>query len=308
MKTAILQVFSKNDTDKQKTGVTKMSANIIDGKAIAGKIKEEAAEVALQLKEQGIMPCLAVVLVGDNSASKVYVNNKKKACEAVGIDSISYEMPEDLSEEELLKLIDTLNKDEKVHGILVQLPLPKHINETKVIMAISPNKDVDCFHPQNVGALHTGGQGFLPCTPAGIIELILRSGYSISGKRCVVIGRSNIVGKPVAMLLLRENGTVTICHSKTKDLSEVCKQADIIVVATGKRNTLTKDMVKEGAIVIDVGMNRDENGKLCGDVDYAEVSQVAGAITPVPGGVGPMTIAMLMKNCLTAVTIQKILK
>jgi methylenetetrahydrofolate dehydrogenase (NADP+)/methenyltetrahydrofolate cyclohydrolase len=309
MKTAILQVFSKNYADKQKTGVTNnMSANIIDGKAIAAKIKEEAAEVALKLKEQGIMPCLAVVLVGDNSASKVYVNNKKKACEAVGIHSVSYEMPEDLSEEELLKLIDTLNKDEKVHGILVQLPLPKHIDETKVIMAISPSKDVDCFHPQNVGALHTGGQGFLPCTPAGIIELILRSGYSISGKRCVVIGRSNIVGKPVAMLLLRENGTVTICHSKTKDLYEVCKQADIIVVATGKINTLTKDMVKEGAIVIDVGMNRDENGKLCGDVDFAEVSQVAGAITPVPGGVGPMTIAMLMKNCLTAVTIQKNLK
>ncbi len=282
-----------------------MSAKIIDGKAISTQIKAEAAQEAVQLKEQGIMPCLAVVLVGENSASKVYVNNKKKACEAVGIRSVSYEMPGDMSEKELLQLVDRLNQDETIHGILVQLPLPKHIDEAKIILAISPLKDVDCFHPQNVGALHTGGQGFLPCTPAGIIELIRRSGYEISGKQCVVIGRSNIVGKPVAMLLLRENGTVTICHSKTKDLPGICKRADIIVVATGKMNTLTEDMVKNGAIIIDVGMNRDEDGKLCGDVDYNGVSQIAGAITPVPGGVGPMTIAMLMKNCLTAAILQK---
>ncbi len=282
-----------------------MDAKIIDGKAISAEIKAEAAKEAAELKRQGIMPCLAVVLVGDNSASRVYVNNKKKACEAVGIRSLSYEMPKDLSEEELLKLIGELNADEKVHGILVQLPLPKHIDETKVILAISPKKDVDCFHPQNVGALHTGGTGFLPCTPAGIIELIKRSGNSIAGKSCVVIGRSNIVGKPVAMLLLRENGTVTICHSKTQDLPGVCRQADIIVVATGKINTLTADMVKEGAVIIDVGMNRNEEGKLCGDVDFENVSTIAGAITPVPGGVGPMTIAMLMKNCITGVKMQK---
>jgi len=281
-----------------------MGAKIIDGKAIAAEIKAEAAKEAASLKEQGIMPCLAVVLVGENSASKVYVNNKKKACEAVGIDSLSYEMPEDLSEEALLQLIEELNANEKIHGILVQLPLPKHIDETKVILAISPKKDVDCFHPQNVGALHTGSKGFLPCTPAGIIELIKRSGNSISGKGCVVIGRSNIVGKPVAMLLLRENGTVTICHSKTQDLPGVCKQADIIVVATGKINTLTADMVKEGAVIIDVGMNRNEEGKLCGDVDFEHVSPIAGAITPVPGGVGPMTIAMLMQNCITGAKMQ----
>ncbi len=240
------------------------------------------------------------MLVGENSASKVYVNNKKKACENCGIASISYELPEETTEAELLELVQKLNEDKKVNGILVQLPLPKHIDDTKVILAISPKKDVDCFHPQNVGALHTGGEGFLPCTPAGILELIKRSGYDITGKECVVIGRSNIVGKPVAMLLLQQNGTVTICHSKTKNLAEVCRRADIVVVATGKRNTLTKDMVKQGAVVIDVGMNRDEQGKLCGDVDFEEVKKVAGTITPVPGGVGPMTIAMLMKNCLTA--------
>ena len=242
------------------------------------------------------------MLVGENSASKVYVNNKKKACEVCGISSLSYELPESTTEAELLELIQKLNEDKKINGILVQLPLPKHIDESKVILAISPEKDVDCFHPQNVGALHTGGKGFLPCTPAGILELIKRSGYDITGKECVVIGRSNIVGKPVAMLLLKENGTVTICHSKTKNLPEICKRADIIVVATGKRNTLTKDMVKEGAIVIDVGMNRNEEGKLCGDVDFENVKEKVEAITPVPGGVGPMTIAMLMKNCLTAST------
>lgn len=277
-----------------------MSAKIIDGKAISSDIKQEVKTEVEQLKISGIIPCLAVVLVGENSASKVYVNNKKKACENCGIASISYELPETTTEAELLELVQKLNDDKKVNGILVQLPLPKHIDDTKVILAISPEKDVDCFHPQNVGALHTGGEGFLPCTPAGILELIKRSDCDITGKECVVIGRSNIVGKPVAMLLLQQNGTVTICHSKTKNLAEVCRRADIIVVATGKRNTLTKDMIKQGAVIIDVGMNRDEQGKLCGDVDFEQVKQVAGAITPVPGGVGPMTIAMLMKNCLTA--------
>lgn len=277
-----------------------MDAKIIDGKEISVQIKEEAAKEVAELKEQGILPCLAVILVGNHPASRVYVNNKKKACEFCGITSVSYELDEAISEEELLEVIAKLNNDKTVHGILVQLPLPKQIDEKKVILAIAPEKDVDCFHPQNVGALHTGGIGFLPCTPAGIIELIERSGTEIAGKECVVIGRSNIVGKPVAMLLLQKNGTVTICHSKTKQLAEVCRRADIIVVATGKRNTLTASMVKEGAVVIDVGMNRDENGKLCGDVDYPEVSKVAKAITPVPGGVGPMTIAMLMKNCVSA--------
>ena len=281
-----------------------MKAQLIDGKLISAEIKAEAAEEAAALKEKGIEPCLAVVLVGDNSASKVYVSNKEKACAAVGIRSVSHVLPETTTEEELLKLIDELNADQSVHGILVQMPVPKHIDDRKVIMAISPDKDVDCFHPVNVGYLHTGAKGFLPCTPAGIIELIQRSGYSIAGKNCVVIGRSNIVGKPVAMLLMQENGTVTICHSKTKDLAGICRGADIIVSATGKVNTVTADMVKEGAIIIDVGMNRNAEGKLCGDVDFENVKEVAGAITPVPGGVGPMTIAMLMKNCNTAARIQ----
>ena len=232
-----------------------MKAQLIDGKLISAEIKAEAAEEAAALKAQGIEPCLAVVLVGDNSASKVYVSNKEKACAAVGIKSVSHVLPEATTEEELLKLIDELNKDANVHGILVQMPVPKHIDDRKVIMAISPDKDVDCFHPVNVGYLHTGAKGFLPCTPAGIIELIKRSGHSIAGKNCVVIGRSNIVGKPVAMLLMQENGTVTICHSKTQDLAGICRGADIIVSATGKVNTVTADMVKEGAIIIDVGMN-----------------------------------------------------
>ncbi|MBO5330262.1 MAG: bifunctional methylenetetrahydrofolate dehydrogenase/methenyltetrahydrofolate cyclohydrolase FolD [Anaerotignum sp.] len=281
-----------------------MKAQLIDGKLISAEIKAEAAEEAAALKAQGIEPCLAVVLVGDNSASKVYVSNKQKACEAVGIKSVSHVLPGETTEEELLKLIDELNADKSVHGILVQMPVPKHIDDRKVIMAISPDKDVDCFHPVNVGYLHTGAKGFLPCTPAGIIELIKRSGHTIEGKNCVIIGRSNIVGKPVAMLLMQENGTVTICHSKTKDLSGICRGADIIVSATGKVNTVTADMVKEGAIIIDVGMNRNAEGKLCGDVDFENVKEVAGAITPVPGGVGPMTIAMLMKNCNTAARIQ----
>ena len=281
-----------------------MKAQLIDGKLISAEIKAEAAEEAAALKEKGIEPCLAVVLVGDNSASKVYVSNKEKACAAVGIKSVSHVLPEATTEEELLKLIDELNADQSVHGILVQMPVPKHIDDRKVIMAISPDKDVDCFHPVNVGYLHTGAKGFLPCTPAGIIELIKRSGYSIAGKNCVVIGRSNIVGKPVAMLLMQENGTVTICHSKTQDLAGICRGADIIVSATGKVNTVTADMVKEGAIIIDVGMNRNAEGKLCGDVDFENVKEVAGASPPVPGGVGPMTIAMLMKNCNTAARIQ----
>lgn len=277
-----------------------MKAQLIDGKLISAEIKAEAAEEAAALKEQGIEPCLAVVLVGDNSASKVYVSNKQKACEAVGIRSVSHVLPGETTEEELLKLIDELNKDASVHGILVQMPVPKHIDDRKVIMAISPDKDVDCFHPVNVGYLHTGAKGFLPCTPAGIIELIKRSGHSIEGKNCVIIGRSNIVGKPVAMLLMQENGTVTICHSKTKDLAGICRGADIIVSATGKVDTVTADMVKEGAIIIDVGMNRNAEGKLCGDVDFENVKEVAGAITPVPGGVGPMTVAILMRNAIIA--------
>lgn len=281
-----------------------MKAQLIDGKLISAEIKAEAAEEAAALKEKGIEPCLAVVLVGDNSASKVYVSNKEKACAAVGIRSVSHVLPEATTEEELLRLIDELNADQSVHGILVQMPVPKHIDDRKVIMAIRPDKDVDCFHPVNVGYLHTGAKGFLPCTPAGIIELIKRSGHTIEGKNCVIIGRSNIVGKPVAMLLMQENGTVTICHSKTKDLAGICRGADIIVSATGKVNTVTADMVKEGAIIIDVGMNRNAEGKLCGDVDFENVKEVAGAITPVPGGVGPMTIAMLMKNCNTAAKIQ----
>lgn len=281
-----------------------MKAQLIDGKLISAEIKAEAAVEAAALKEKGIEPCLAVVLVGDNSASKVYVSNKEKACAAVGIRSVSHVLPEATTEEELLRLIDELNADQSVHGILVQMPVPKHIDDRKVIMAIRPDKDVDCFHPVNVGYLHTGAKGFLPCTPAGIIELIKRSGHTIEGKNCVIIGRSNIVGKPVAMLLMQENGTVTICHSKTKDLAGICRGADIIVSATGKVNTVTADMVKEGAIIIDVGMNRNAEGKLCGDVDFENVKEVAGAITPVPGGVGPMTIAMLMKNCNTAARIQ----
>lgn len=281
-----------------------MKAQRIDGKAISDQIKEEAALEAQALQRQGIIPCLAVVLVGNDPASMVYVNNKKKACEKVGILSRSYELPEDTEEKDLLALVEQLNMDNSVHGVLVQLPLPPQIDEEKVILAVDPKKDVDCFHPLNVGLLHTGQKGFLPCTPAGVLELIERSGHTIAGKRCVVIGRSHNVGKPTAMLLLQKNGTVTICHSKTKDLKGICKEADILVSAVGKLHTVTKDMVKEGAVVIDVGMNRNENGKLCGDVDFDEVCEVAGAVSPVPGGVGLMTVAMLMKNCITAAKLQ----
>ena len=273
---------------------------VIDGKRISQEIKDEVKEEVQKLKEEGKEICLAVIQVGDNPASSVYVGNKRKACDYTGIRSISMKMPEDTAEEELLEVIDQLNQDSKVNGILVQLPLPKQIDEDKIIMAISPEKDVDGFHPVNVGALSIGKKGFLSCTPYGIIELLKRSNIEIDGKHCVVIGRSNIVGKPMAQLLLRENGTVTIVHSHTKNLQEITRQADILVAAIGKPKFITKDYIKEGAVVIDVGINRDENNKLCGDVDYDDVFEKAGAITPVPGGVGPMTIAMLMHNCLEA--------
>ena len=275
-------------------------AQIIDGKMIATQIKDELKEEVTILQNQGIFPGLAVVLVGNNSASQVYVRNKKTACEYVGIKSFSYELPEETSEQELLELVDTLNHDQAVNGILVQLPLPKHLDENKVILAIDPKKDVDGFHPQNVGALCVGLPGFISCTPAGVIELIKRSNVSIAGKHCVVVGRSNIVGKPVSLLLLREHGTVTICHSKTENLTENLKQADIVIAAVGIPKMIQGNQLKEGAVVIDVGINRDETGNLCGDVDFASCEAVASHITPVPGGVGPMTIAMLMYNCVLA--------
>lgn len=276
---------------------------IIDGKAISAQIKDEVKEKVAQLKAQGINVCLAVIQVGADPASSVYVGNKKKACAYVGIESLSYELAEDTTQEELLSLIAKLNADVGVNGILVQLPLPAHIDEDAVIRAIDAKKDVDGFHPQSVGALCIGQPGFVSCTPAGIIELLKRSGVEIAGKECVVIGRSNIVGKPMALLLLRENGTVTVAHSKTEDLKEVAKRADILVVAVGKPKMITRDYVKEGAVVIDVGIHRNENNKLCGDVDYEDVAPVCSAITPVPGGVGPMTIAMLMYNCANSVSL-----
>ncbi len=275
-------------------------ANIIDGKLISAAIKDEVKEQTAKLKQKGIEPCLAVVLVGEDPASQVYVRNKKRACEYCGIKSLSYELSAETTEQELLDLIDELNNNKECNGILVQLPLPKHIDEDKVLLRIDPKKDVDGFHPYNVGLLSIGKADLKACTPAGCIELIKRSGVEISGKNCVVVGRSNIVGKPVGMLLLSESGTVTTCHSKTKNIKEICSQADILVAAVGKAKFVTEDMVKEGAVVIDVGINRMENGKLCGDVDFENVEKKAGFITPVPGGVGPMTIAMLMKNCLIA--------
>ncbi len=275
-------------------------ATIIDGKAISQQIKDEVKEKVAELNGQGKEVCLAVIQVGDNPASTVYVGNKKKACAYVGIKSLAYELPGETSEEELLSLVRELNGKEDVHGILVQLPLPDHIDEDKVIQAIVPEKDVDGFHPQSVGALSIGQPGFVSCTPAGIIQLLKRSGIEIDGKECVIIGRSNIVGKPMAQLLLRENGTVTVCHSHTKNIKEVTRRADILVVAIGRAKMVDASYIKEGAVVIDVGMDRDENGKLCGDVDFEDVKEKAGAITPVPGGVGPMTIAMLMYNCLCA--------
>lgn len=277
---------------------------IIDGKLISTTIKEELKERVAKLKEQGVTITLAVIQVGEDPASSVYVNNKKKACEFVGIQSLSYALKEETTQEELMDLVEQLNQREDVNGILVQLPLPNHIDEDSIIKAISPKKDVDGFHPMSVGALNIGQPGFLSCTPAGVVELLKRSNISIEGKECVVLGRSNIVGKPMAALLLRENGTVTICHSRTKNLAEVTKRADILVVAIGKPRFITKDYVKEGAVVIDVGIHRTEDNKLCGDVDYESVFDHVSAITPVPGGVGPMTIAMLMSNCVESVKLQ----
>lgn len=274
---------------------------IIDGKKISQEIKDELREKMTELKQKGESRCLAVIQVGDDPASSVYVNNKKKACEYIGIDSESYHLPEETTEKELLDLIDELNRKPEVNGILVQLPLPKQIDEDKILLAISPEKDVDGFHPVNVGNLSIGRPGFVSCTPAGVIQLLKRAGIEIEGKECVVLGRSNIVGKPMAMLLLRENGTVTVCHSRTKDLKEITKRADILVAAIGKPKFIAADYVKEGAVVIDVGIHRNENGKLCGDVDFESVAPHCAAITPVPGGVGPMTIAMLMNNCVEGI-------
>lgn len=282
-----------------------METKIIDGTFISTQIKDEIKEKVKGLQDKGITPGLAVILVGDNSASKVYVGNKKKACEYVGIKSFSYELPEETSESSLLELIETLNDDENVDGILVQLPLPKHMDEQKVIATIDPSKDVDGFHTASAGALLVGAPGFVSCTPAGIMELLKRYHVDLEGKKCVVVGRSNIVGKPISLLLLKENATVTMCHSKTKNLLEEVKQADVLVVAVGVAKLITGNMLKEGCVVIDVGMNRDENGKLCGDVDFASCEGIASLITPVPKGVGPMTIAMLMHNCVEAAAMRK---
>lgn len=275
-------------------------AKILSGKTGSQRVKENLKNEIESLKEKGIFPGLAVIIVGEDPASKVYVGRKEAMCEELGIYSEKYALPEETSEEELLDLIDALNKSKKINGILCQLPLPKHLNEKNVLDAITPEKDVDAFHPVNVGKIMIGDYDFVPCTPAGIMELIAESGIDPAGKNCTVIGRSNIVGKPMAMLLLHKNGTVTVCHSKTQNLKEVTKNADILVAAVGKANFVTADMVKQGAVVIDVGMNRCEDGKLCGDVDFENVEKVAGAITPVPGGVGPMTISMLMQNTVTA--------
>lgn len=275
-------------------------AVIIDGKALSTKLKDNLKNEVEALKGEGIEPCLAVIIVGDNPASRVYVNNKKKSCAELGIKSLEYALPEDTTEEELLSLIDELNSNDDVDGILCQLPLPSHICEKNVINAISPHKDVDAFHPENVGHIMIGDYTFLPCTPAGVMEMLKEYEIEIAGKNCVVVGRSNIVGKPMTMLLLKENATVTVCHSKTKDLSSFTREADILVSAVGKVGLITADMVKENAVVIDVAINRLENGKLCGDVDFENVKEKASFITPVPGGVGPMTIAVLMKNTVAA--------
>ena len=275
-------------------------AVMIDGKAVSARLRQKMAAEVAAMKEAGVVPGLAVVLVGENPASQVYVRNKIKACEELGIRSQDYRLPEDTTQEALLDLVGELNRREDIHGILVQLPLPGQIREEAVIAAIAPEKDVDAFHARNVGKIVQGSYNFLPCTPAGVMELIRSTGVSVQGKECVVVGRSNIVGKPMALLMLHENATVTICHSRTRELPAVTRRADILIVAIGRAKFITGDMVKEGAVVIDVGMNRDENGKLCGDVDFAAVEPKAGHITPVPGGVGPMTITMLMKNTVTA--------
>lgn len=279
-------------------------AKIINGKAVAQKVKIDVAEEVNKLRKNGVIIGLAVIIVGDNQASRIYVNNKKKACAEVSIHSKEYALPETTSQSELIELISNLNNDDSINGILVQLPLPKHIDEKAVIEAIDPLKDVDAFHEINVGKIMIGDYSLLPCTPAGIIELLDSQNIEIEGKHCVIVGRSNIVGKPMAMLLLHRNGTVTICHSKTKNLKEICLNADILIAAVGKAKFITSDMIKKDAVVIDVGMNRDENGKLCGDVDFDNVEKIVSYITPVPGGVGPMTIAMLMKNTVTAASLQ----
>ena len=276
-------------------------AALINGKEIAQRVRESVRAETEDFKARtGVTPGLAVILVGDDPASKIYVGNKKKACMEAGFNSFEHILPESTTQEELIRLVESLNADPSVHGILCQLPLPKHLSSRDVIAAISPKKDVDAFHPQNVGKIMIGDYDFLPCTPAGVMELIHSAGISVEGKRCTVVGRSDIVGKPMAMLLLHENGTVTVCHSRTRNLADECRSADILVAAVGKAKLITGDMIKEGAVVIDVGMNRDENGKLCGDVDFAAAEPKASYITPVPGGVGPMTVAMLMKNTLTA--------
>ena len=280
-------------------------ARLIDGKQISKQIKDELKEEVAGMKARGIKICLAVIQVGDDPASSVYVNNKKKACAYIGIDSRAYELPEETTEEELAALVERLNEDPAVNGILVQLPLPSHISEDRIIRTISPDKDVDGFHPVSVGRLWLGEKGFVSCTPAGIIQLLKRSGVEIEGKECVIAGRSNIVGKPMAALLLRENGTVTVAHSRTGNLKDITKRADILVVAIGKKEYITAEYVKEGAAVIDVGIHRDADNHLWGDVDFKSVEPVASAITPVPGGVGPMTIAMLMNNCVETVRSQE---
>lgn len=279
-------------------------AQIIDGKRVSAEVKARVAAEVAALKEKGVTPGLAVIIVGDDSASQVYVRNKEKACAETGMYSEKYALPAETTQEELLNLVKELNGKKEISGILCQLPLPSHLNSDIVINAIDPIKDVDAFHPVNVGKIMIGDYAFLPCTPAGVMELIKSAGVDPEGKNCVVVGRSNIVGKPMAMLLLHKNATVTICHSKTVNLAEITKQADILVAAVGRAKFITGDMIKPGAVVIDVGMNRDENGKLCGDVDFESAEKTAGAITPVPGGVGPMTIAMLMENTLTAAKIQ----
>lgn len=283
----------------------KEMAVIIDGKALSVKLKNNMKAKVEELKKSGINPCLAVIIVGDNPASRVYVNNKKKSCEELGIRSLEFALPAETTEEELLKIIDDLNKDEDVDGILCQLPLPSHICEKNVINSISPEKDVDAFHPENVGHIMIGDYTFLPCTPAGVMEMLKEYEIDVAGKNCVVVGRSNIVGKPMTMLLLKENATVTVCHSRTKDLASFTKKADVLVSAVGKPGLITADMVKEDAVVIDVAINRLDNGKLCGDVDFENVKEKASFITPVPGGVGPMTIATLMKNTVTAAQSRK---
>lgn len=282
----------------------KRMARIIDGKVISKQVREEIAASVVEFKKKyNSAPGLAVIIVGNDPASQVYVRNKKRGCEEVGFYSESYELPEETTQEELIALVEKLNNDDKIHGILVQLPLPKHLNETEVLLKIKPEKDVDAFHPYNVGKIMIGNHDLLPCTPAGVMVLLEKSGIDVSGKKCVVIGRSNIVGKPMAMLLLHANGTVTICHSRTQNLKEICREADILVASIGKPEFVKGDMVKEGAVVVDVGINRLESGKLVGDVDFAEVEPKASYITPVPGGVGPMTITMLLKNTLTAAAL-----